>query len=389
LFADSDWVNFFMRITGGGSEGIITKENEDALSNNRPVIDFLRFILVSDPNRRPDIEAVCNRFKRMYAEAVAPGGGLGARKPADSQDSPVPQTLDPRQGFYLTAPQGPCPFTVFSDVDLILVRKHAAYSPACKFVIDFRKVSDLSDSPLLRVVKISQLGLKDFATILTFSRECAFNRGRLGVVDDAESPEGLGFMALVFLARELLTLGTYQAFSFVVTSTLLQVSSNALVGLRAIDSLGAFSPPGADIRCPCGDFSFLGVSCPEFRSVEQLPALAACSCASGGFCPNKGHCAAYLKWLAAELGEAPERLEWLVVGDKLRPGKLCKEVLTVTGGLKSQRYRCRVCRVLTHALLTNASTGEFVATAVLRQGGLRAEKENTCEPDRLHSINVV
>jgi hypothetical protein len=194
---------------------------------------------------------------------------------------------------------------------------------------------------------------------------------------------------VTLLTREILHLSTYQAFSYVINSTLAAVSSNALAGLRHIHKIGGLTQTGS-LSCPCGAWS-CGVPAddelPEFTTMGELPALVTCACTDGGFCPNQGQCDKYRQWLAAEfVGAALSRLQWVLLGEKLNGGRPCKEVLIATEGVKSQRYRCRVCGVITLALLTNATTDEFIATAVLRQAYPRAEKIDACTADTLPTM---
>ncbi|EER20318.1 hypothetical protein Pmar_PMAR010052 [Perkinsus marinus ATCC 50983] len=80
LFYNDDWIRFYMRLTGGperaaryGSPAvaapidILTDDNIQMLDNNACLCDFLRFMLVRDPQCRPTIPAVLHRFHRVNA----------------------------------------------------------------------------------------------------------------------------------------------------------------------------------------------------------------------------------------------------------------------------------------------------------------------------------
>ena len=64
LFSSEEYVVFYVRVTQ--SEEILTPEKKNLLNNNSYLLDFLNYILIRDPGRRPDIGKVVNRFKHIY-----------------------------------------------------------------------------------------------------------------------------------------------------------------------------------------------------------------------------------------------------------------------------------------------------------------------------------
>eukprot|EP01125_Pyxidicula_operculata_P002656 TRINITY_DN124_c7_g1_i1.p1 TRINITY_DN124_c7_g1~~TRINITY_DN124_c7_g1_i1.p1 ORF type:complete len:2853 (+),score=800.21 TRINITY_DN124_c7_g1_i1:78-8636(+) len=61
LFYDVDWVRFFLRVTS--DEELITEERATMLNNSNDLMNFLKSILIREPNYRPKIMDVKNRLK--------------------------------------------------------------------------------------------------------------------------------------------------------------------------------------------------------------------------------------------------------------------------------------------------------------------------------------
>ncbi|KAH7295629.1 hypothetical protein KP509_27G058000 [Ceratopteris richardii] len=64
LLYDEDWTRFFIRVTLP-SEELITDEKAAKLSYYKPIIEFLRFVLVRDPLKRPNLDAVISRLEML------------------------------------------------------------------------------------------------------------------------------------------------------------------------------------------------------------------------------------------------------------------------------------------------------------------------------------
>ena len=365
LFASIDWVQFFVMVTGTDGRGVLTEKNEEALSFNKPLISFIKFLLVTDPSRRPDIDAVYSRFPSMYAEAVTASCSLPS-VPSEVLIHDEAFTSDchlTERRFYLDDSKGS--YQVFSDCYLVLVKD--IFEASSNAVIDCRQSSDLKSSRILRVLHFDG----DLGKVIAFTRACVFKGGSLQVVDDADSVNGQGFKVLVFLAKELMKMTVYQAFSFVVSSCMIPVSSNALSMLSSISKVHVES--SGNVSCPCGAWRFSSPNAPAFKSLHKLPAIADCACGTG-FCPNQGRCMVYWKWVDAEFGLTGTS-RWLVVQEKLKVGAFaCRETVEAVDGVECRLFRCSTCKVITHGHLTRIASGEFLASTVLLQERLTKGK---------------
>ena len=69
---DGDWLAFYYRVTGecNSSDPLLSSRDHQNLLERTDLIDFLNFMLVRDPARRPVIDSVIRRFQRMYASIV-------------------------------------------------------------------------------------------------------------------------------------------------------------------------------------------------------------------------------------------------------------------------------------------------------------------------------
>jgi len=70
LFYDNDWVRFFIRVTSPGQE-LINAEKKAMINNNSVLLDLLEFILFRNPNMRPTINDVINRFQMVKSVLVS------------------------------------------------------------------------------------------------------------------------------------------------------------------------------------------------------------------------------------------------------------------------------------------------------------------------------
>lgn len=61
LFNSNDWVHFFMLVSSQG-EDIISQQNCEKMKNNIYLIDFIKYILIRDPQHRPSIQSIICRF---------------------------------------------------------------------------------------------------------------------------------------------------------------------------------------------------------------------------------------------------------------------------------------------------------------------------------------
>jgi serine/threonine protein kinase len=69
---DGNWVDFYYRVTGenGMTEAdMIPVYAEEELGDSR-FVEFLRFLLVRDPDRRPSIDGAIKRFQKLYSSYI-------------------------------------------------------------------------------------------------------------------------------------------------------------------------------------------------------------------------------------------------------------------------------------------------------------------------------
>jgi hypothetical protein len=59
-----------MQITSPNEE-ILSTHNCDKMKNNIYLIDFIKYILIRDPQHRPSIQSILCRFESLYALLVA------------------------------------------------------------------------------------------------------------------------------------------------------------------------------------------------------------------------------------------------------------------------------------------------------------------------------
>ena len=70
MFYHNDWVHFYIRVTSP-NEVLLTNDKLEMISNNIYIIDFLKYILVRDPQHRPNIDSVLKRFEHIHGILVS------------------------------------------------------------------------------------------------------------------------------------------------------------------------------------------------------------------------------------------------------------------------------------------------------------------------------
>ncbi|EFJ21503.1 hypothetical protein SELMODRAFT_417290 [Selaginella moellendorffii] len=71
LLYDEDWMRFFIRVTTN-SEELITNEKAEKVGNFGPVVEFIRFVLVRDPCRRPTLDEVMIHLRQLQESLGRP-----------------------------------------------------------------------------------------------------------------------------------------------------------------------------------------------------------------------------------------------------------------------------------------------------------------------------
>ena len=69
LFSNDDYVIFYLRVTSE-EESILTEDKIKALNGNVYLLNFLSYLLVRNPEKRPNIEQVLDQFKHLHALLV-------------------------------------------------------------------------------------------------------------------------------------------------------------------------------------------------------------------------------------------------------------------------------------------------------------------------------
>lgn len=69
---DGNWVEFYYRVTGEGGQGDIDVLPEYAVKDlgDSRFVEFLRYLLVRDPDRRPNIDGAIKRFQKLYSSYI-------------------------------------------------------------------------------------------------------------------------------------------------------------------------------------------------------------------------------------------------------------------------------------------------------------------------------
>jgi len=82
LFYDPLWPAFFVRVTSP-DQPILKDCDKEKVGHNEAVIDMLEFMLVRDPQHRPSLKAVRQRFQLLFGDMVAslPTAGFAQRGP--------------------------------------------------------------------------------------------------------------------------------------------------------------------------------------------------------------------------------------------------------------------------------------------------------------------
>jgi len=70
LFYDKDYFQFHIRVTTP-TEVLFTEDKLNKIGNNVYIVDFLRYILVREPQHRPSINNVLKRFEHIHAILVS------------------------------------------------------------------------------------------------------------------------------------------------------------------------------------------------------------------------------------------------------------------------------------------------------------------------------
>ena len=79
LFNSNNWMHFFMQVTSN-KQPLLKDENKEKMGNNIYLIDFLKFILIRDPQHRPSIHSIMGRYHNLYQLLVNDSSGVGDRK---------------------------------------------------------------------------------------------------------------------------------------------------------------------------------------------------------------------------------------------------------------------------------------------------------------------
>ncbi|CAE7725010.1 unnamed protein product, partial [Symbiodinium necroappetens] len=77
LFEDYDFATHWACATGKSGQDVVNEANERRLENNGPLLEYVRYLLVRDADRRPTIGMACKRFDSLASSmtgSAAAGG---------------------------------------------------------------------------------------------------------------------------------------------------------------------------------------------------------------------------------------------------------------------------------------------------------------------------
>lgn len=492
LFQDYDFGTHWACITGKSNEDVVNEDNVRRLGGSAPLIEYIRYLLVRDPLKRPTIEAAMKKFETIAIDALAGTGREVASDPespsarsmarpvsgTDSPDSPRSVALSlggssagglrSRRGnlrpdrplacaaagkdeSYFAKVLNNLYVLEVSDEDLLGGHDSGAWGAlksrlgqrAWTHLVDFRMAGAQPlpfhvDLHVLQLPwKSAERGATEFLgclpVIFDFLRHAAllhgvvlFVDGYSKVLDDSRSATastargggggsnarrgGLAMSAVLALVTETYQMGVYAALSYLSSQMLVAaLRPDAVAGLAHWQEDDRFSAWGrcanaVRVACLCGSCCWFvpaawlqaqncdgkaagDESCRKSTFAEKLS--CACSHASGGGdsrCPNRGGCESYIRWLQARCGVSISSVRWLYLpkgvsaadcnsgpgGGVIARGlaeqaELVEETSTAEPGkLNWRRFRCRSCKVLTHAEVEGPdAVGGSIQTALV------------------------
>eukprot|EP00931_Biecheleriopsis_adriatica_P056609 TRINITY_DN33547_c0_g1_i2.p1 TRINITY_DN33547_c0_g1~~TRINITY_DN33547_c0_g1_i2.p1 ORF type:complete len:961 (-),score=175.95 TRINITY_DN33547_c0_g1_i2:103-2985(-) len=231
---------------------------------------------------------------------------------------------------------------------------------------------------------------------------------------------GLAMSAVLALLTETYHLGVYAALSYLSSQLLVAALRPDAVAQLACwqeeDRIAAWARGQSSVRVAC----LCGACCWHVPRAWLDPAAEArggrnshlvaekvsCSCNSAvtcaaGRCPNRGSCESYKNWLYHRYGFSIRSVRWLWLPPGITAGDCSAGVqggivtrdleeqaepvgeperAAQAGGLRSRRFRCRICQVLTHAEVYGAEASDSARTVLvtsyehLRLGRLQGSK---------------
>eukprot|EP00930_Biecheleria_cincta_P043099 TRINITY_DN29629_c0_g2_i1.p1 TRINITY_DN29629_c0_g2~~TRINITY_DN29629_c0_g2_i1.p1 ORF type:complete len:2869 (-),score=436.17 TRINITY_DN29629_c0_g2_i1:60-7904(-) len=492
LFQDYDFGTHWACVTGKSNEDVVNDDNVRRLGGSAPLVEYIRYLLVRDPLKRPDIEAAMKKFETIATDALAGTGREVASDPespsarskarpmsgANSPDSPrsVALSLGGSSAGGLRSRRGSlrpdrplaCAAagkdeSYFAQVlsnlyvlevsDEVLLGGHdsgqwAALKSrlgqrAWTHLVDFRMegaqpIPFQLDLHVLQLPwKSAERGAAEFLGCLPllfdFLRHAALSQGIVlfvdgysKVLDDSRCATastarggggssnarrgGLAMSAVLALVTETYEMGVYAALSYLSSQMLVAaLRPDVLAGLahwQEDDRFGAWGRCANAVRvaCLCGSCcwfvpaAWLQVPDCDGKNAENesgrrstLAEKLSCACnhASGSSdsrCPNRGGCESYMRWLQARCGINIRSVRWLYLPKGVSAGDCNSgpgggivarglaeqsELVVETsapepGKLTWRRFRCRSCKVLTHAEAEGPeSVGGSIRTALV------------------------
>lgn len=350
LFSSEDYGLFYLRVTSDSQE-VLTGDKREALENNVYLIDFLNFMLIRDPARRPDITKVANRFKHVYALLVGSGistlpsitsshsltserGNISldlllkgccemmnveSEKKVGRKGEAVPILLKLMQNLYLCEPE-----YLHTYKEQLASSQHITnvIIPSHLYSEDIENhFAVLQISTCKCEIQSTNNAYTLLPTVLDYFREVSLNHGTLLFVDDyahgcaecLHPNEGVVREVMLIVMAYSLQISGYEVWTLCNSQILfLSVPQEVLARLsKWIDSITQISElVNANLKfsCLCGCCTFMLVR--EFVEPKFIATkTCACTSAETSDCPSAG-CEELIDFVRTRHGVEWEQIRW-------------------------------------------------------------------------------
>ncbi len=359
LFCSEDYVLFYLRVTSQNEE-VLTDEKRRMLGSNVYLVDYLNFLLIRDPARRPDIAKVVGRFKHVHALLVnssvnpvvslapAPTSTLRGYASLDALLESCALMMHPKSSL---EPIRERPDQGVGSVEpgitrvlrnVFLCSRDYLYSHTRDLIKDNHVTHILLPSNLhkdslyqhfdvlsLPTCKCSPIMMSNaydmLSTVLDYCRKVALNRGVLLFVDDGgkmceqckAGQDSIIRECLLLFMSFFLQAGAYETWTLINSQVLFmsvpqpvlaQVTRWAGLTLKIAGHLDGYPKYG----CLCGCCTF--VLARLFADPKNL-IVKSCSCSATykstetSECPSRG-CAEFLGFVKCRYGIRWEQVRW-------------------------------------------------------------------------------
>jgi serine/threonine protein kinase len=373
LFNDSDWIMFFIKVTQ--SDEILTEEDLAVFKeaeNSREIEEFLRFLLIRDPVKRPNIEAVCRKFYELFEHRLK-DFKLDVFSDKGEQQMNLYQSSS--MDFFQISPsvnsaafnnQGNCETYKFHDHCTLRVisKDPPTFASDAEFVIIARSDSRQFCPPFFcKTLEFHEISEKSVSCANQFLRLALFNGCSLEIVCTSDTFELGVCCAVSLIATTLKKCNLTAACIEFASCTRIPVSEkirNALNSLANVPFKKVASNHSLQsCLCGCVEFEFperlKEISWSEFRSdmsVQDSGRLL--TCLGGECCLGGQGCSDYKKWKEQTYPSMGSKCQWMVqygVKEFLEDHSFTKMKKERVGLIEI--LRCRHCLVIVGAIGRN------------------------------------